>query len=106
MQRFINWANKDFGRSTVQVVEHLFSTRQHPEQAYRACLGLLHLGRSYEPVRVEAACERALHNQSPNYHSFASILKRSLDKTPLSTDEDDESELPLHDNVRGSRYYH
>ena len=106
MQRFINWANKDFGRSTVQVVEHLFSTRQHPEQAYRACLGLLHLGRSYEPVRVEAACERALQNQSPNYHSIASILKRSLDKTPLSTDEDDESELPLHDNVRGSRYYH
>ena len=106
MQRFINWANKDFGRSTVRVVEHLFSTRQHPEQAYRACLGLLHLGRSYEPVRVEAACERALQNQSPNYHSIASILKRSLDKTPLSTDEDDGSELPLHDNVRGSRYYH
>ena len=106
MQRFINWASNDFGPSTVQVVEHQFSTRHHPEQAYRACLGLLHLGRSYEPDRVEAACQRALQNQSPNYHSIASILKRSLDKTPLPEDEDDQLELPLHDNVRGKRYYH
>lgn len=106
VQRFINWANSGFGPSTVQVVEHLFSKRTHPEQAYRACLGLLHLGRSYDAIRVEAACHRALENQSPNYHSIASILKTSLDKTPLSTDEDDQQELPLHNNVRGSRYYH
>ena len=105
-QRFINWAKKDFGPSTVLVVEQLFAKRAHPEQGYRACLGLLHLGRSYEPCRVEAACERALANRSANYQSISSILKRSLDKTPLPEDEPAQQELPVHSNVRGSRYYH
>ena len=104
-QRFINWAKNGFGPSTVLVVEKQFAKRAHPEQGYRACLGLLHLGRSYEPCRVEAACERALANRSANPHSIASILKHSLDKNPLPKDEPEQQELPVHNNVRGSRYY-
>jgi hypothetical protein len=30
-----------------------------PEHGYRACLGLMHLGKRYEPERMLAACQRA-----------------------------------------------
>ena len=36
------------------------SIRPHPEQGYRACLGLLRLERQHGAVRLEAACARAL----------------------------------------------
>ena len=40
--RFLNWA-ADIGPATTAVVNHLLSRRPHPEQGYRACLGLLNL---------------------------------------------------------------
>ena len=54
--------------------------RPHPEQGYRACLGLQRLARQYTPRRLEAACVRALAIRSPTYSSVASIPKNGLDR--------------------------
>ena len=32
--------------------------KPHPEQGFRACLGILRLARSYGSARIEAACRR------------------------------------------------
>jgi transposase len=55
--RFIQWAGKT-GEATARLVEKILSTRPYPEQAYKACLGIINLSRHYEPERVEAAAER------------------------------------------------
>jgi transposase len=34
--------------------------RTHPEQGFRACVGILRLAKSYGRDRLEAACNRAL----------------------------------------------
>jgi hypothetical protein len=79
--------------------------RPHPEQGYRACLGLQRLARQYTPARLEAACTRALAIRSPTYRSVASILKTGLDRQP-SLFPSAAAPLPAHENVRGPDYYH
>jgi transposase len=101
--RLLNWA-LSIGPATRDVVKWQLESRPHPEQGYRACLGLLRLAKEYSPERLEAACRRALAIGSPRYKSVASILKAKLDHQTDSTSQMDL--LPLHDNIRGPGYYH
>jgi transposase len=101
--RLLEWARK-LGPHTHAYVEHLMGSRAHPQQAYRACLGVLRLARAYGRARLEAACQRALSIQARSYHSVASILKNGLDR---AAEPGAQTSLPLdHANVRGSHYYH
>ena len=79
--------------------------RPHPEQGYRACLGLQRLARQFGDARLEAACARALSIRSPTYRSVNSILASGLDRQQLSNAAA-QAALPLHENVRGPDYYH
>ena len=80
--------------------------RAHPEQGYRACLGLMRLGRQYGADRLEAACARAQSIRSPSYKSIASILSCGLDLRALAAPITAQRSLLLHENVRGPGYYH
>ena len=101
--RLINWG-ASIGASTCAVVEHLLKSKPHPEQGYRACLGLLALARQYGQGRLEAASTLAVKLQSPTRKSVLSILKSGRDQCPPATPE--ELDLPDHPNVRGPKYYH
>jgi transposase len=102
--RFLNWAI-DIGPSTRDLVQHLLDNKPHPEQGYRACLGLLSLAKQYNKDRLESACKRSLAICAPTRRSVASILKNGLDTQPLPGQTVQER-LPLHhENVRGSNYY-
>jgi transposase len=105
--RFLNWAT-DIGPATLDVVQRQLKDRPHPEHGYRACLGLLNLSRRYSRDRLEQACSRALAINSASYQSISSILKQGLDQLPLPLNEEEPelADLPVHTNVRGSRYYH
>ena len=103
-ERLIRWAEK-FGPSTAHVITAILSSRRHPQQGYRACLGILRLGKAYGDERLEAACQRALLLGTHRYKSIESILKHGLDKQ--SVPEQQELVLPEdHDNIRGPDYYH
>lgn len=103
--RLLNWA-LSVGPQTRDLVRHLLEHKPHPEQGYRACLGLLRLARQYGNDRLEGACARALRIHAPTYRSVASILKAGLDRQPLPQREQAEFELPAHANLRGRTYYH
>ena len=101
--RFIKWAGKT-GTATAQLVEKVLAGRTYPEQAYKACMGIIHLERHYEPERVEAAAERALKFNACSFRSMKAILASGLDKHPDSQ-EAGQMSLPLHQNIRGKEYY-
>lgn len=102
--RLIHWA-ETFGVSTAHVITTLLSSRPHPQQGYRTCLGILRLAKTYGDERLEAACHRALLLGTQRYKSIESILKHGLDKHPVP--EQQELILPEdHDNIRGPDYYH
>jgi len=101
--RFVKWANKT-GPATAQVVEKILASRTYPEQAYKACMGIIHLSRHYEPARVEAAAERALKYNACSYRSMKAILAVGLDRQD-SRGNGGQRSLPLHQNIRGKKYY-
>lgn len=102
-ERLVRWAEKT-GPNTVRVVEHILRTRPHPQQGFRACLGLMRLGKEYGHDRLEAACVRALAANTIAFRSIDSILKRGLDKLPPPQKAPEHPPLE-HDNIRGPEYY-
>ena len=77
--------------------------RPHPEQGYRACLGVIRLGRRYPPGRIEAAAQRANRSGVRSYKRFQSILENGLDRVPLEPRP--ETPPAAHPNVRGPHYF-
>jgi transposase len=94
------------GPSTAALTTLILESRPHPEQGFRACLGILRLARHYGAVRLEAACTRGLDIGARSYGSINSILQHGLDRRPPPRAAE-APELPLeHSNIRGPRYYH
>jgi len=54
--------------------------RRHPEQGFRACLGIMRLARPHGDERLEAACGRALEINARSYASVKSILQNNLER--------------------------
>jgi transposase len=93
------------GPSTIALVEIIMRTKPHPEQGFRACLGILRLAKTYGEARLEAACQRGISIGARSYGSIASILKTGLDRGFHDTAAPDVAPL-LHANIRGRGYYH
>jgi transposase len=107
--RLLNWA-QSIGPGTRNVVRWQLDNRPHPEQGYRACLGLLNLAKRYGEARLEAACLRALAIGAPTRKRICSILETKLDQHPelFATAPSDTSASmmpPQHANVRGADYF-
>jgi transposase len=103
--RIIHWAGQ-IGPHCAQVAEQIMKTRPHPEQGYRACLGLMRLSKGYDTSRLESACHRALALDVCSYQSIKSILKTGMDREPLSSDGMAPTGCLLeHGNLRGRSYY-
>jgi transposase len=104
-ERLLSWAGST-GPQTAALVLKLLESVLHPEQAFRACLGVMRLSTKYGVDRLEAACARALAARAYRYKSVASILEKGLDKVPLVAPRSSVANtIGDHDNVRGAQYY-
>ena len=101
--RIIRWAGQN-GPNTRDLVRRIMETRRHPEQGFRSCLGIMRLVKRYSPVRVEAACGRALHLKAYTYKSVESILKHNLDSQAAESPAVPDHPV-IHYNLRGRDYY-
>lgn len=102
-ERMRRWG-QSIGARTGAMIEAIIQAADHPDHAYRKCLGLLRLARSCGNDRLELACDRSLKLQAIGYRSVKNILDKGLEKAELP--EQNQAALPLfHDNVRGSDYY-
>lgn len=104
-ERILNWAST-VGEHTSKLIDAMIERKSHPQQAFRAAVGIIRLGKRYGNSRVEAACRRAYLTNAISYSSVDSILKHKLDELPLPQDAKQASLPLMHDNVRGSGYYH
>lgn len=93
------------GPATIALVERIMKAKPHPEQGFRACLGILRLARTYGSQRLEAACQRGNDIGAVSYGSISSILKHGLDKAYARQKELEAAPI-WHGNIRGNSYYH
>ena len=102
--RLISWAGKA-GPATGRLVSEILHRRAHPVQGYRACLGVMRLGKTHGPERLEAACRRAEHFHSYSYRTVKNILSSGLDRVAFDEEPASAPAVPHHDNIRGAAYY-
>jgi transposase len=99
--RFIKWA-ESIDESVKTFIVRLMDSKTHPEQAYKACQGVLGYERKVGRERLINACKRAIEYENYSYHAIKSILENKYDLlsyTELLTD------IPQHENIRGENYY-
>ena len=93
------------GPATAALCELILERRPHPEQGFRACLGIVRLVRPFGADRLEAAATRAIEIGTLTYGSVRSILDNKLDRQAAQRPPANGVPI-LHPNIRGPRYYH
>jgi transposase len=93
------------GPATAALCELILERRPHPEQGFRACLGIVRLVRPFGVDRLEAAATRAIEIGTLTYGSVRSILDNKLDRQAAQRPPANGAPI-LHPNIRGPRYYH
>jgi transposase len=89
------------GPNAAMLAQRILESKPHPMLAYRSCLGLLKLSRTYPPARVDAACARALKATAFSYKRVKDILEKGLDTVPF--DEPANNSPVVHENLRGAQ---
>lgn len=99
---FLSWAENIHEDVKLYILK-IFDRKQHPEQAYKSCVGILSFSKKVGNERLIKACQRALGYGLYNYKTIQQILETGLDK--YNEPENEQLEMPLHDNIRGEEYY-
>ena len=92
------------GVNCATLIEVIMRDRRHPEQGFRACLGIMRLARPHGDERLEAACGRALEINARSYASVKSILQNNLERRRREGATD--GPAITHTNIRGAGYFH
>jgi transposase len=110
-RRYRDWTHERIGREAATIgvdaatlIDAILRSRPHPDQGFRAAIGILGLVKRYGAARVEAACARALALNTRSYTSVAAILKNRTERAPSRPADD--APVLIHANIRGPGYYH
>lgn len=102
-ERFIAWA-ESIDVNVKHLIIQILNKKQHVEQSYKSCAGVLSLEKKVGAERLIKACSIALDYGIYNYKIVENILEKKLDELSEPTD-DQEKTLPKHPNIRGNKYY-
>ena len=108
--RFVSeWSPEFFmekAKAIDPIVEHYISQilarKQHPEQNYKSCSGILSFAKRVGHARLINACKRGHQVGYYNYKNIDDILKSNMEQYE---EESQLTPMPKHDNIRGSNYY-
>jgi len=103
-ERFIKWA-ESIHPDVKQFIEGIFEKKQHPEQSYKSCLGVLGFEKKVGTDRLIKACQRAMDYGHYNYKIIQNILEKGMDTIQNEIKDEPTTEMPSHENIRGEEYY-
>ena len=100
--RFIKWA-ATMGGPVKDFIKLLLDAKEHPEQAFKACMGILRLGKKYDINALQIVCKKAIELNVISYRFIDNSLKNKSYK--MEEENTKNLTLPFHDNIRGKDYY-
>lgn len=103
-ERILGWA-ADTGPKTEELCKKILESRRHPEQGFRACLGIMRLGKDYSSERLEKACSIAIDMKTLRYRAVQDILKNEIDRKVRPLKIVASQVIEHHENIRGANYY-
>jgi transposase len=99
---FIDWGNR-IDPVVGEYILKIIDSRNHPEQAFKSCLGILSYEKKVSKERLINACKRALDFKIYNFKTIQNILENNLDT--IEFEHEQEQDLPTHGNIRGKHYF-
>ena len=95
---------RPYGDAVVDYVKALIESKPYPEVAYKQCLGIFSLAKTYHKGRTNNACKRGLTFHRYGYHIIKNILDNKMD---METQNEDivNHQITAHENIRGAAYY-
>ncbi len=99
-ERFRQWGQQ-IGPHTENMIAQVLLSRQHPQQAYRACLGILNFAKKYSPEELERACQQAAEAGVYSYKAVKRLLAAKTDMLKAGL----QHQAISHEHVRGNFYY-
>ncbi len=100
--RYMKWASS-IGGSVEEFIGLLLESREHPQQAFKSCMGVLSLGKKYKNADLEKVCRRAIEYNSISFKFLENSLKNNVHK--MEEENPIEIKLPFHENIRGKEHY-
>jgi len=100
--RLVKWGQKH-GEHIAKLFEVIMGEKTHPQQGFRACLGIMRLSGKVGDERLDAACRRALEIGGRSFRCVRTILEQGQESAPPPTEQTSLSFT--HENVRGADYY-
>lgn len=97
---FLSWAEK-IGPNTMALIHSILESREYPVQAYRSCMGVMRLGKTYPAEVMEKASLEALNKNTCSYKYFSILVKQIVTAGVQRGPE----RIVQHDNVRGKDAY-
>jgi transposase len=91
------------GTDVEYYIGQVLMKKQHPEQAYKSCQGILSFAKRVGHERLIKACARAHAYGIYHFRAIEEILKKGLDL--FDAENDEQQTMPKHDNIRGENYY-
>lgn len=80
-------------------IEMILARKEYPEQLYKSCMGVLALGKRHGNDRLIDACRLGLKVGAVNYTFIKNTLTNRTER--LWMDDEVETSLPEHGNIRG-----
>ena len=104
------WSPENFIAQAAAIdedVEHyirkVIEKKRYPEQANKCCSGILNFARKVGADRLAAACRLADSYGRYNFVELQDILTNNFDG--LEPLREQQTDIPEHENIRGSEYY-
>ena len=93
---------KAIGPDVEYYISQVLARKQHPEQNYKSCSGILSFAKRVGHARLINACKRCHQVGYYSYKNIDDILKSNMDQYE---EESQVTPMPSHENIRGSHYY-
>jgi transposase len=101
-EKFLSWA-AGIDSSVQDYIQQILHQKQHPEQAYKSCVGILSMARRVGKKELITACKKGLELSVYSYTFIRRVIKNGC--AELGSEHTAQMLLPLHDNIRGASYY-
>lgn len=104
--RKFRWWAGNVGEDTLRIINYLLDSKDHPEQAYRACMGVLNLTKSFPNSVVNQACRHCWNREWISCRSIRNEAEKIQQAREAAEDRLQMSLIPEnHENIRGAGYY-
>lgn len=111
-QFYQNWSPEFFARlarphgpEVEAYLKALIESKPYPEVAYKQCLGIVALSKTFQSTRLNNACAIGLELSRYGYRIIHNILHHSVDLAPRQQAPEEDALIEHHPNIRGAAYY-